>query len=315
MIEQVLVKDIIKECEGVKTFVLEPLAAASVDFPAGAHLEVELRPELRRSYSLVPVPGAANCYAFSVRLVPDSRGGSRRMHEAVRIGDTLRVSSLRNNFALVEDARYSCFFAGGIGITPFLSMLERLVERGRPWELHYASRSRAAAPFLERLQRLAQASGNRLMLYFDDEGGRERWSMARVVAAAESDTHFYCCGPEGMLSDFRARTAHCPERAHFEYFSSTLDAANEAGGELELARSGRVLRVSPGQTLLDALHEAGVDVPFSCREGTCGTCEVGLLAGEAEHRDMLLSDAEKAENRSLMVCCSGFKSPRLVLDL
>ncbi|KAB7624081.1 PDR/VanB family oxidoreductase [Alkalilimnicola sp. S0819] len=315
MSTQVRVKSIIEECEGVKTFVLEAPRGVDTAFAAGAHLDVALGAELSRSYSLVPVPGETGCYAFSVRLAPDSRGGSRHLHEAVRQGDTLWVSETRNNFALAEEAPYSYFFAGGIGITPFLSMLERLVVLDRPWELHYASRDRTSAPFLERLQRLAKASGNKVVLYFDDQGGRERWSVARIVADAAPQAHFYCCGPEGMLADFRERTAGCTERAHYEYFAADTEAATESGGELELARSGKVVKVAPGQTILEALQGAGLDVPFSCREGTCGTCEVGLLEGEADHRDMLLSEEEQAENQSLMVCCSGFKSPRLVLDL
>jgi ferredoxin-NADP reductase len=238
-----------------------------------------------------------------------SRGGSKWVHDNLRPGDVLAINGPRNNFALDETAEHSLFIAGGIGITPILSMTERLSSLGRAWQLIYCARTRAGAAFVDRLK------GN-VRLNFDEEPGGKMLDIAVEVRAAPADAHLYCCGPLPMLSAFEAATAELPrERVHVEYFTAKDAPAVSGGFKVVLAKSGRELVVPAGKTILEALLEASIDVPYSCMEGVCGTCETKVLQGMPDHRDLVLNEAERAANKSMMICCSGAKSDRLVLDL
>ena len=303
---------------GVKTFELadsegKPLAA----FEAGAHVEVTLPNGLARAYSLLNPPAENDRYVIGVHRSPDSAGGSVCMHEDIKAGDAIMVTPPRNNFKLVEDAAHTFLIAGGIGITPILSMIHRLNQIGRPWTLHYCARTRAHAAFLAQLAALAEASGNRAHFHFDQEPGGARRDMAAATGKGGPDTgtHFYCCGPQPMLKAFEEATQALRERAHVEYFEAKEAAALDGGFVVVLQKSGMTLPVFPGTSILDTLSDAGVEVAFSCREGICGACETRVLEGTPDHRDALLSDAEKQEGRTMMICCSGAKSERLVLDL
>lgn len=295
------------EAEGVVSAVLEPLPGAALPpFTAGAHLDLALAPGLTRSYSLCNAPGERDRYEIAVQLAPESRGGSRWVHERWRVGDVLAVSEPRNHFALEEAAPLSVLIAGGIGITPMLAMIARLNALGRGWALHYAVRTRARAAFLDRL------ADPRVRVVYDHEGDAPL-DLAAIVAAAPRDAHLYCCGPTGMLKAFEAAAAG--RHAHVEYFAAAAPAATAGGYALELRRSGRTVAVAPGQRMLDALLAAGVMLAYSCAQGLCGACETRVLGGVPDHRDDYLTEEEKAANRTVMPCCSGAKSPVLVLDL
>jgi vanillate O-demethylase ferredoxin subunit len=301
---------------GVKSFDLVHVDGACLTpFEAGAHIEVQLPNHLLRSYSLLNQPGEQHRYQIAVHKSPTSTGGSRYMHESLQEGDVLLASLPRNNFPLNESAEHSCLIAGGIGITPLLSMAHRLNALGKKWELHYCARSPAHAAFAEEVSSLAATSGNVARFYFDQVPGGLALDLAALELSLSNDTHLYCCGPGGMLEAFEEATARRGERAHVEYFTAKSEAALEGGFIVELARSRRTLQVPAGRSILDVVFDAGISVPSSCREGICGTCETGILAGEADHRDALLSDAERAANKSMMICCSGSRSNRLVLDL
>jgi vanillate O-demethylase ferredoxin subunit len=201
--------------------------------------------------------------------------------------------------------------AGGIGVTPIVSMVARLRSLARSWELHYAVRRRSEAAFLDGLL----AGDGHVRLHVDEEEG-DVLDMARIVGAAPEEAHLYCCGPTPMLDAFTAAAASRPvERVHVEHFSSTIARAVESGFVVELARSKLRIAIPPGQTILEALRARGLDVQSSCEQGICGSCETRVLAGEPDHRDLLLSDEEKAANEVMMICCSGSRSPVLVLDL
>lgn len=302
--------------EGVKCFELVPAAGAALaPFDAGAHIELQLPNQLVRSYSLLNAPGEQHRYLIAVHHSSTSTGGSRYLHESLQENDEVLASLPRNHFPLHEAATHSCLIAGGIGITPLLSMVHRLNALGRSWELHYGARTRTHAAFLAQLEALAQASGNRVHCYFDQEPGGQPMNLAALGQAAAPGTHLYCCGPRGMLEAFESATAHCRERAHVEYFSAKSEAALNGGFTVELARSGKTLQVPPGRSILDVVFDAGISVPYSCREGICGSCETRILAGEADHRDAVLSEAEQQANQSMMICCSGAKGAKLVLDL
>ncbi len=284
-----------------------PLPEAS----PGAHVDLHLSNGLTRSYSLVNSGMAPQRYVVGVKRDPKSRGGSRFVHEQLRVGSLQTVSAPRNHFPLREDAGHSVLIAGGIGITPIWNMARHLESLGASWELWYSCRSRADMAFLKELE----AYGNRVHLHFDEEA-QCRMDIAAIVAAAPDAAHLYCCGPAPMLAAYEAAAAHRPpETVHLEYFGAVQAAATQGGYVVQLARSGRALQVPAGCSILDVLITNGIHVDSSCREGICGACEVGVLEGEVDHRDAVLSPAEQTANTSMMVCCSGARSARLVLDL
>ena len=252
------------------------------------------------------------------QFVPTGPGNedSNEVHSRFQAGDRLRVGTPRNNFSLDESAESSLFIAGGIGVTPVLSMIRRLEALGRKWVLHYATRERKRTAFLQELIDLSRSETGNLHLHFDDERPGRFLDLGAIVARASADSHLYCCGPAPMLQAFEAATSdRCRDRIHVEYFSPKSPPATSGGFELVLLRSGRALYVSAGTTILDTLLAENVDVAYSCKEGTCGTCETRVLEGVPDHRDVVLSDAERRSNSIMMICCSGAKSPRLVLDL
>jgi len=313
---EVFVRSVSWEAPDIHSWELRPRAGNELPvFTAGAHVDLHLPNGMLRSYSLVNPQSERHRYVIAVQRDRASRGGSRFLHEQVRTGDTLRISPPRNNFPLVEDALHSVLIAGGIGITPILCMAKRLAALGRSWALHYSARARSAAAFLEALAALESDRG-KVRLHFDDEQGGRMLDLSSIVAAVDDDAHLYCCGPLPMLGAFEATTAgRPPERVHVEYFASREAPAKAGGFTVVLAKSGIELVVSEGKTILDTVLDAGVEAAHSCMEGVCGTCETRVLEGIPEHRDLVLTKAEQAANRTMMICCSGCKSDRLVLDL
>lgn len=300
---------------GFELVALDP-ATALPAFTAGAHIELHLPAGLRRSYSLLNDPQETHRYCIGVNLDANSRGGSRHMHEQLRTGAVLTIGAPRNLFPMDESAPFNVFIAGGIGITPMLSMIARSQALGTPWRLHYAARTRQHAGFLDVLARHQGQAGGDVQLNFDQEPGGQLLDLHAVIAALPANAHVYACGPTGMLQAFEKATASLPpERVHREYFASQEAAATEGGYTVTLARSQRTLQIAPGQSLLDGLIAIGAEPTFSCREGICGTCEVKVLQGTPDHRDMVLTEADKAANDRMMVCCSGAKSSELILDL
>lgn len=313
----VRVKSVSWEAQGILSYDLRPFAGRELPpFTAGAHVDLLLPGGLVRSYSLVNPQVERHRYVIAVNRDGASRGGSRFIHESVRPGDTLTISAPRNNFPLAEEAEHSLLIAGGIGITPLWCMIQRLQALGRSWELYYCTRTRQGAAFLEPLQALGPRVNMDLHFNFDQEPGGRMLDIAAVVASAPAHAHLYCCGPLPMLEAFeRATASRAPARVHTEYFSAR-EAPSVAGGfTVVLARSGVEFEVPKGKTILDTLLDNGIDAPYSCLEGVCGTCEARVLEGTPDHRDLVLSKEEKESNSSMMICCSGSKTGRLVLDL
>lgn len=280
-------------------------------FTAGAHIDLTLPNGLVRSYSLVNPQSERHRYVIAVQKDRASRGGSKWVHENLRAGDIVTVNGPRNNFPLEESAEKSVLIAGGIGITPILSMVERLSALARDWDLIYCTRKRSGTAFFEVLQNKPRVRFN-----FDEEPGGMMLDIPAVVRSAPPTTHFYCCGPLPMLEAFEQATQDLPrERVHVEYFTAKAPPAIEGGFTIVLAKRGLTLTVPPGKTILDTLRDAGFDTPFSCTEGVCGTCETRVLEGIPDHRDLILTEAERASNKTILICCSGSKSERLVLDL
>ncbi|GAA2650147.1 PDR/VanB family oxidoreductase [Streptomyces lunalinharesii] len=299
----------------------------------GAHLDLVLPSGAVRQYSLCGEPADAvradgGSYTLAVRLIGDGRGGSREVHEALRAGTTVEVRGPRNRFPL-EDRPAYLFVAGGIGITPILPMVRRAEAAGVPWRLLYAGRSRASMPFLAEVEKLAGggagaagAGGARLTVVAEDVDGRP--DLAAALADAPPHTAVYCCGPEPLMDAVADLLPAGPAgpTLHTERFAPAAGAAGGANGaaddeafEVELRRTGRTVTVPAGTSVLRAIREQALpDLAYSCEEGFCGTCQQRVLAGEVDHRDALLTDAERDD--SLLICVSRARrgSP-LVLDL
>jgi len=280
-------------------------------YAPGAHIDLHLPNALVRQYSLITAEPDPGSYSVGIKRDPASRGGSRYIHDELRVGKTLKISAPRNNFPLVEDADHLVLLAGGIGITPIWCMVQRLEKLGRSWELHYACRSRSDMAFLSVLEAMSSSR-----FHFDDESEGKFLDVASIVAKAPKGAHLYCCGPTPMLKAFEAATADWPrEQVHIEYFTPKQEAAKTGGFTVELARSGKEFIIPEGKSILQVLLDAGVDVDYSCELGICGACEQRVISGIPDHRDAILTEEEQASNTKVMICCAGCKSERLVLDL
>jgi ferredoxin-NADP reductase len=303
------------EAEGIASYEFVSADDASLPaFTAGAHIDLHLPHGMVRSYSLVNAPSDGGRYVVAVQHDAEGQGGSAWMHTAPRVGDRLRATPPSNDFALAEDAAHSVFIAGGIGITPVMSMLRRLRELGRPWRLHYASRSPRETAYADALR--AMAGDGREVGFCFGSSRIDRLDLAGIVRDAAPGTHLYCCGPARMIDAFISACATRPAHTvHFERFAATSEAATEGGYDVVLQRSGHRFTVAPGKTILDTLLDHAVDVPYACTAGVCGTCRTQLVSGEPDHRDDFLSAEEKQANDSIMICCSGARSKTLVLDL
>ena len=309
----VRVEAVTKAAEGINLYEFRPVAGGELPkFTAGAHIDLRLPNGLVRSYSLCNAESERHRYVVGINNDRASRGGSRWIHENLKPGATLTITAPRNNFALAEASPHTVFIAGGIGITPLMSMIRRLEALGRSWELIYSARTRAICAFHDELA----AFGPHVRFNFDGEPGGKMLDLGSTCAKIAPDAHVYCCGPAPMLKAFEAACAGRPAgTVHVEYFTAKEEAATQGGYVVELARTKRTFTIAPGKTILDTLLAAGLDIAYSCTEGICGTCETKVIEGTPDHRDSILSPAEQAAGKTMMICCSGSKSPKLVLDL
>lgn len=296
---------------GVKAFTLRPLDGPAPPCPSGSHIVVDMPPPGRpAAYSLLDPGGGV--YRIAVKHEPDSRGGSRYLH-ALAPGSHLRVQAPANRFPLAAVPGPRLFIAGGIGITPFIAHMAALGADAN-YQLHYAFRDAAGAAFAAQLAKRSERGDARIRLY-ESRAGR-RLDLDALIAAAPADSQVYVCGPERLIAataDACARRLPAG-RLHYERFSADTAAAS-AGFEVELARSGLRLRVDADESILAAIErQSSLRPGCLCREGYCGSCETRLLAGDAEHRDQYLNEAERRER--IMICVSrAAGSGPLVLDL
>jgi tetrachlorobenzoquinone reductase len=279
-------------------------------FGPGAHVDLHLPNGLIRQYSLCGDPADRTTYRVGVREVENGRV-SAIIHHELRPGALIPIGVPRNNFPLVPSPRY-LFVAGGIGITPMLPMMREATKTGAQWTLLYCARRASDAPFLEE----AQALGGEVVLHASESGNR--LDVPARLAQPLLDTILYCCGPERLMSAVEAATRAWPESAvRFEWFTPRSRPADEGSGGFEVvcAQSGLTLSTPPDKSVLEVLTAAGLEVPRSCEQGICGTCECRVLEGEVDHRDSILSASERAANEVMMTCVSRAKGPRLVLDI
>lgn len=287
------------------------------DLPAwepGAHIDLLLDEGLVRQYSLCGDPRDAKTWRVGVLLDPQSRGGSHHVHENLVEGSSLRVRGPRNHFALVDSPRY-LFIAGGIGITPILPMIDAAHGTGSDWALIYLGRSRTTMAFS---QALSDTYGDRVTLWPHDEQGR--FDLEAALKEPSEDTLVYCCGPEQLLSAAEQHCGHWPEGSlHIERFAAKAPVEPTAGAldtfQVVCQRSGATVEVSEDMSILEALEDADIPIMSSCLEGICGTCEAMVLEGTPDHRDSVLTDAERATGNKILTCVSRSCSEKLVLDL
>jgi ferredoxin-NADP reductase len=304
----VTVHEIRPEADGVVTVTIRPAVGTLPPWQPGAHVDLCL-PGLTRQYSLCGDPGDRSAYRLGVLREPAGRGGSRYVHDQLRPGDRLAIAGPRNRFPLVEAARYR-FIAGGIGITPLLPMVAELTARGADWTMVYGGRRRSSMAFGGELARY----GARVALCPQDEMGL--LDLDRVLEVPDG-TAVYCCGPEPLIAAAERVCAARPGvRLYRERFTPAAGVDGpSAACEVYCADSGTTVRVRAGQSILDALIEAGVDVNYDCREGTCGTCELDVLDGEVAHRDSVYTPEQHGQLNVIFPCVSRARSPRLTLDV
>lgn len=303
-----------KLAEGVYLFELRhPQGATLPAFTAGSHLTVEVPVGAKRNYSLCSNPADRDFYQIAVKRDAAGRGGSISMADDVNEGDLLSVSAPRNNFELHPRASKFLFVAGGIGITPVLSMMRHLKTQGNDqFRLIYCTRDPESTAFLEDLK--SPEFEGKVQVHHDHgdiNNALDFWP----VFETPTNAHVYCCGPRGLMDAVADMSGHWPSGAvHFESFGVDASAyAANAPFSVRLQKSATTVQVPADKSILEALRGAGIHVTSSCESGTCGSCKTTLLSGDVEHRDMVLSDEEK-ENH-IMVCVSRAKSAELVLDL
>ena len=287
--------------------------AALPVYEPGSHVRVTLPDGSTRAYSLIrfePLPDPVPEYRIAVQLEEPSTGGSKFMHQ-LKVGGEIEIAEPKNDFPLVID-KPAVLLAGGIGVTPIISMATALDEAGQPFEFHYSGRSAGLMAFRDALR---DRFGDALHLHCDD--APDALDLKALVAEV-GDRHLYVCGPRGMIDAARelAEGVGIPrERIHFELFDSAQPEEGDTAFEVELASTGDVFTVAPGQSIIEALEAGGVDVMYDCQRGDCGICQCEVIDGIPDHRDVVLSEDERASNKVMQICVSRAKTPRLVLDI
>ncbi|MFL1524160.1 PDR/VanB family oxidoreductase [Pseudomonas sp. O230] len=281
-------------------------------FTAGAHLELHVpgNRAQRRAYSLVNLPDGEH-YEIAVQLEASSSGGSRWVH-SLKVGDELLAESPRNHFPLHENTEHALLIAGGIGITPMLGMARSLRAAGKPFTLHYAGRDEAQMAYLPEIR---ACQDNHCWISGGDP--QKRFPAAAILTAPRPGLHLYICGPTALLNSVLAcarEQGWAEDHLHYELFSGALEMAGDQGFEVLLRESGVSLQVAAGQSVLDAMLQAGLDPMFDCRRGDCGVCVAQVIDGQPDHRDICLSERERASG-SFCTCVSRARSALLVLDL
>lgn len=277
-------------------------------FAPGAHITIETPGGAMRRYSLVNDGTAPDTYVIAVKREAQSRGGSEAMHTQAQPGTQLVVDPPENDFSLVPASKY-LLIAGGIGITPILSMARALAAQGTPFKLIYCTRSPDETAYLDEVAAIPGATVHH------DQGDIDNFYDFWDHFETPGTEHVYCCGPAPLMEEIKALSGHWAEgRVHFEDFAGVEAVrADDTAFSVKLASSGREILVPADRTILEALRDAGEKTVSSCESGTCGTCKCRLISGEADHRDLVLMDEEKSDY--IMICVSRAKSGDLVVDL
>jgi phthalate 4,5-dioxygenase reductase component len=281
-------------------------------FTAGAHIAIRVPNGLTRKYSLCNDPAERDRYQVAVKREANGRGGSSNLIDAVKAGDELMVTAPVNDFKLPPRAQDFLFIAGGIGVTPIMAMIREARAQGKRFRLYYCTRSPQTTAFMEELS--APEFSGCVTIHHDHGDPARSLNLKPVLAERRNREHLYCCGPRPLMEAVRAMTDHWSSTAvHFEAFSEAeTHKADDKPLRVRLARSGDVVEVPVTQTILEALRQHGLEVPSSCETGTCGTCRTKMLAGEADHRDLVLAEHERKDH--IMICVSRAKCDEITID-
>ncbi|AKJ66973.1 ferredoxin [Pandoraea thiooxydans] len=306
--------------EGIRRLRLVPCDAAALPtWEPGSHIDLHLGEDMIRQYSLCGSLADTSAYEVAVKLEPESRGGSKFVHSSLSEGCELTISAPRNHFRVEYGATRSVLMAGGIGITPIISMARLLYQREQRFDLLYFCRSEAHAAFRDELT--AGVLGERCRMLFGLDRGAVEATLGQALRDWVPGCHLYLCGPQPFMDTVRAvaKSLGWPEEAvHLEYFAGTATppaAESTTSFELTLARSGRTLAIPAEKTIVDVLREEGIEIDTSCEQGVCGTCVVQVLEGQPDHQDCFLTAQEKARGDCMAVCVSRSRSKSLVVDL
>jgi phthalate 4,5-dioxygenase reductase subunit len=282
------------------------------EFSAGAHIAIQAPNGLLRKYSLCNDPAERDRYLVAIKREANGRGGSCNLIDNTKAGDELMVAPPVNDFGLPPRAQDFLFIAGGIGITPIMAMIREVLRQGKRFRLFYCSRSPETTAFLDELS--APEFKDQVTIHYDQGDPARSLDLKPVLAKRKNREHLYCCGPRPLMEAVRAMTDHWSSAAvHFEAFSEAeTHKPTDKPFKLRLARSGEVLDVPTTKTILEVLREHGLEVPSSCETGTCGTCRTKLVTGEADHRDLVLTEHERAD--TIMICVSRAKSDEITID-
>jgi vanillate O-demethylase ferredoxin subunit len=318
--QQLVVSEVLQATARIRRFVLRhPQGDALPAFEAGAHLDVSIplaTGELAvRSYSIASSPADRSHYLLGVLREDAGKGGSAAMHGRVQAGQLLTCSLPKNHFPLVPESPHYLLVAGGIGITPILSMVHVLAAQARTFSIHYCVRSADDAAFVDELKALA---GDKLTLHCDGGDPTRGVDLDLLLSNAPAGADVYVCGPRGLNEAVigAARRAHWPdERIHFEFFGAAAPADGDAAFRVVLQQSGQTVEVASDESILDALIREGVEPIYDCKRGECGLCATTVIEGEVDHRDYVLSSDDKTSRKQMCVCVSRARCGDLTLDL
>ncbi|OCZ21010.1 Vanillate O-demethylase oxidoreductase [Acinetobacter pittii] len=306
-----------RHVEGGNIAVMEFESATSTTLPkveAGAHIDVHLPNGMVRQYSLCQNPNDEGKFRLGILRDPESRGGSVSAFDEIKDGMQIQVSEPKNLFPLLK-AKHSVLIGGGIGITPLITMAYQLAHEGTSFELHYCGVIPEKCAFVDEIKNGELAKHT--TFHFKSEGASHRAFFESAIKDIDLESHIYTCGPVGFMDWVinLATTHDFPEQQiHKEYFQVETDTSGDSF-EVVAERSGKIIMVEAGETILQALAKEGIEIEMSCEQGVCGTCMCDVIEGEPDHRDVYFTDEEKASNEQILVCCSRSKTSRLVLDI
>jgi len=282
------------------------------EFSAGAHIAIRAPNGLLRKYSLCNDPAERDRYLVAIKREANGRGGSCNLIDNAKAGDELMVAPPVNDFGLPRRAQDFLFIAGGIGITPIMAMIREVQRQGKRFRLFYCSRSLETTAFLDELS--APEFKDQVVIHYDQGDPARSLDLKPVLAERKNREHLYCCGPRPLMEAVRQMTDHWSSTAvHFEAFSDAeTHKPTDKPFKVRLARSGGVIDVPTTKTILEVLREHGLEVPSSCETGTCGTCRTKLIAGVADHRDLVLAEHERAD--TIMICVSRAHTDDITID-
>jgi vanillate O-demethylase ferredoxin subunit len=300
--------------QGVKSYHLTAVEGKTLpSFTAGAHIDIFIKPNIIRQYSLCNSPSEINRYVIAVKCDEHGRGGSQALHKLFSEGQQIKISTPRNHFELNESANKYHLVAGGIGLTPMLSMAHQLHQQNKTFTLHLFARSVDFLPFANTLKALPFY--HNISVYFDNEMPLFERDIASLIGKASDDKELYLCGPQPFMNFFIEKAQQAKwldSKIKFEAFSAvTVENNNNKAFELTLLKSNKIIQVQANESIVEAIERSNINITVSCGQGTCGTCVCKVSKGEVDHRDAILTTEQKTDENKIALCVSRAKGDHL----